>query len=202
MGGHPLDPVRGIQGANAHPHSRAGAGFRPGMAIPAHRPGCSAFERRGAGGAKRFGRHEPHAGLAAIAGFLDALALDVLKKCLLYLSVDLPEAEVVLVDGELAAGDGPAHRHGGRGRRRPHGTTRRRVWARNGLPSINARRLHSLTQDLIFGNEPELSSALASDEKGNREIWLEPSVVNKLRAIRGPGESYSDVILQLAKTAP
>jgi hypothetical protein len=77
---------------------------------------------------------------------------------------------------ELAAGDGPAHRHGGRGRRRPHGATRRRVWVRNGPPSINARRLHSLTQDLIFGNEPELSSAPASDEKGNREIWLEAGV--------------------------
>jgi hypothetical protein len=100
---------------------------------------------------------------------------------------------------ELAAGDGPAHRHGGRGRRRPHGATRRRVWVRNGPPSINARRLHSLTQDLIFGNEPELSSAPASDEKGNREIWLEPHILNKLRTIRGPGESYSNVILRLAK---
>jgi hypothetical protein len=73
------------------------------------------------------------------------------------------------------------------------------VWARNGPPSINARRFHSLTQDLIFGNEPELSSALASDEKGNREIWLEPHILNKLRTIRGPGESHSDVILRLAK---
>jgi hypothetical protein len=36
--------------------------------------------------------------LAAITSFLDALALYVLKKCLLYLSADLPEAEVVLVD--------------------------------------------------------------------------------------------------------
>jgi hypothetical protein len=60
---------------------------------------CAKFERGDAGGAKRFGRHEPYAALAAIAGFLDALVLDVLKKCLLYLSVDLPEAEVVLVDG-------------------------------------------------------------------------------------------------------
>lgn len=73
------------------------------------------------------------------------------------------------------------------------------MWARNGPPSINARRLHSLTQDLIFGNEPELSSAPASDEKGNREIWLEPHILNKLRTIRGPGESYSDVILRLAR---
>ena len=29
-------------------------------------------------------------------------------------------------------------------------------------------------------------------------IWLETTVVNRLRAMRGPGESYSDVILKLA----
>jgi hypothetical protein len=29
-------------------------------------------------------------------------------------------------------------------------------------------------------------------------IWLDPSVVDRLRAMRGPGESYSDVILRLA----
>jgi hypothetical protein len=28
-------------------------------------------------------------------------------------------------------------------------------------------------------------------------IWLEPSTVDRLRAMRGPGESYSDVILRL-----
>jgi hypothetical protein len=31
-----------------------------------------------------------------------------------------------------------------------------------------------------------------------RPFWLEPHVVNKLRHLRGPGESYSDVILRLA----
>jgi hypothetical protein len=30
-------------------------------------------------------------------------------------------------------------------------------------------------------------------------FWLEPHVVNKLRHLRGPKESYSDVILRLAK---
>jgi hypothetical protein len=33
--------------------------------------------------------------------------------------------------------------------------------------------------------------------KGEREIWLDESVGNKLRAARRPGESYSDVILRL-----
>ena len=32
-------------------------------------------------------------------------------------------------------------------------------------------------------------------------VASEPHVVNKLRAIRGPGESYSDVILRLAGDA-
>jgi hypothetical protein len=36
------------------------------------------------------------------------------------------------------------------------------------------------------------------NEKGERLIWLDPSVVDRLRAMRGPGESYSDVILRLA----
>ena len=34
---------------------------------------------------------------------------------------------------------------------------------------------------------------------GDYFIWLEPRVVDRLTAMRGPGESYSDVILRLAK---
>jgi hypothetical protein len=37
----------------------------------------------------------------------------------------------------------------------------------------------------------------ATDAHGNRLIWLAPEVVARLRAIRGPGESYSDVIMRL-----
>jgi hypothetical protein len=36
----------------------------------------------------------------------------------------------------------------------------------------------------------------ATNEKGERLIWLDSSVVDRLRALRGPGESYSDVILR------
>jgi hypothetical protein len=36
-------------------------------------------------------------------------------------------------------------------------------------------------------------------EKGERLIWLDPGVVDRLRSLRGPSESYSDVILRLAK---
>ena len=37
-----------------------------------------------------------------------------------------------------------------------------------------------------------------TNEKGERLIWLDRAVVDRLRALRGPGESYSDVILRLA----
>jgi hypothetical protein len=30
-------------------------------------------------------------------------------------------------------------------------------------------------------------------------IWLDPRYVDRLRAMRGPGESYSDVILRVAR---
>jgi hypothetical protein len=33
---------------------------------------------------------------------------------------------------------------------------------------------------------------------GDYFIWLDPRFVDRLRAMRGPGESYSDVILRLA----
>jgi hypothetical protein len=34
--------------------------------------------------------------------------------------------------------------------------------------------------------------------RGERYVWLEPRVVDRLRYLRGPGESYSQVILRLA----
>jgi hypothetical protein len=42
------------------------------------------------------------------------------------------------------------------------------------------------------GVEPEF------DAKGWRLVWLEEPVVDRLAALRGPGEDYSDVILRLA----
>jgi len=37
-----------------------------------------------------------------------------------------------------------------------------------------------------------------ADANGERLIWLPAAVVDRLKAMRGPGESYSDVILRLA----
>jgi hypothetical protein len=38
----------------------------------------------------------------------------------------------------------------------------------------------------------------ASNEKGEPLIWLPPDALAKLKALRGPGETFSDVILALA----
>jgi hypothetical protein len=39
----------------------------------------------------------------------------------------------------------------------------------------------------------------ATNERGGRLIWLDHAVVARLRAMRGPGESYSDVILRMVE---
>jgi hypothetical protein len=36
-----------------------------------------------------------------------------------------------------------------------------------------------------------------TNERGEKLIWLDHGVVARLRAMRGPGESYSDAILRL-----
>jgi hypothetical protein len=36
------------------------------------------------------------------------------------------------------------------------------------------------------------------NEKSERLVWLDRAVVDRLRALRGPGESHSDVILRVA----
>lgn len=39
-------------------------------------------------------------------------------------------------------------------------------------------------------------------QNGDIYIWLDPGVATKLKALRGPGQSYSDVILRLAANRP
>jgi hypothetical protein len=38
-----------------------------------------------------------------------------------------------------------------------------------------------------------------TDQHGNRLVWLDRAIVDRLRAMRGPSGRYSDVILRLAK---
>ena len=47
---------------------------------------------------------------------------------------------------------------------------------------------------------PEGSDSLPAqpDDQGGVRLWLDSEYVNRLGRMRGPGESYSDVILRLA----
>jgi hypothetical protein len=61
--------------------------------------------------------------------------------------------------------------------------------------AISAAAFDALAATLPLGSvavEPKVN------ERGEREISLEPHIVDKLRFLRGPGESYGDVILRLA----
>jgi hypothetical protein len=48
---------------------------------------------------------------------------------------------------------------------------------------------------MLFGS---VNYEAKTNAKGERLIWLDVRVVDRLTALRGPGESYSDVILRLA----
>ena len=37
-----------------------------------------------------------------------------------------------------------------------------------------------------------------TNERGEKLIWLDRAVIDRLRSLRGPGESFSDVIVRLA----
>jgi hypothetical protein len=64
--------------------------------------------------------------------------------------------------------------------------------------AISAAPFDSIAATLPLGT---VSFERKPDANGERLIWLAPAVINKLRYLRGPGESYSDVILRLAETA-
>ena len=46
-----------------------------------------------------------------------------------------------------------------------------------------------------------LGTVAYETEGGDRHIWLDPLVLNRFRALGGPGESYSDIILRIAANA-
>jgi hypothetical protein len=58
--------------------------------------------------------------------------------------------------------------------------------------AITQAAFKAIAKTLLFGYENKVN------EKGERLIWLDPGVVDRLLSLRGPGESYSDVILRLA----
>jgi hypothetical protein len=61
--------------------------------------------------------------------------------------------------------------------------------------AITAEAFAAIERTLPFGTVAVEREASA---KGEREIWLEPHILAKLKALRGPGESSRDVILRLA----
>ena len=56
--------------------------------------------------------------------------------------------------------------------------------------------------DAICATLPLGSVAVEAEanERGERYVWLEAAMVDRLGAMRGPGESYSDVIMRIAAT--
>ena len=62
---------------------------------------------------------------------------------------------------------------------------------------LNMQRL-TMVATLPIGS---VGNKNATDDRGERYVWLEPYLVDRLDQMRGPGESYSDVILWLAKAS-
>jgi hypothetical protein len=72
--------------------------------------------------------------------------------------------------------------------------------ARHYMPAMIRIAITPAAFDAIAATLPVGSVAFEPDtgDKGERHIWLVPEIVNKLRHLCGPGESYSDVILKVA----
>ena len=60
--------------------------------------------------------------------------------------------------------------------------------------SITSAAFEAIAQTLPLGS---VGYENKTNERCERLIWLEPHVVGRLRAMRGSGESYSDVILRI-----
>jgi hypothetical protein len=61
--------------------------------------------------------------------------------------------------------------------------------------AISEAAFEAIAKTLALGS---VSFENATNDNGERIVWLEPRVVYRLRFLRGPGESYSGVILRLA----
>jgi hypothetical protein len=61
--------------------------------------------------------------------------------------------------------------------------------------AISQAAFEAIARTLPFGS---VSFENRTNENGDRLIWLEPRVVDRLMALRGRGQSFSDVILRLA----
>jgi hypothetical protein len=62
--------------------------------------------------------------------------------------------------------------------------------------AISPAAFDAIAATLALGS---VGCEFATNEKGERLVWLDRTVADRLRHLRGPGESYSDVILRVAK---
>jgi hypothetical protein len=68
---------------------------------------------------------------------------------------------------------------------------------RNHAPlAITQAAFEAIASTLPLGS---VSYENEANERGERLVWLDHAVLTRLRAMRGPGESYSDVILRAAE---
>ena len=65
--------------------------------------------------------------------------------------------------------------------------------------AISQAAFEAIAKTLPLGN---VGYENATNEKSERLVWLDRAVVDRLKATRGPNESYSDVILRLAEVDP
>jgi hypothetical protein len=62
--------------------------------------------------------------------------------------------------------------------------------------AISQAAFDAIARTMPFGS---VNFEAGVDDKGERYIWLPRAVVDRLSALRGPGDSFSDVILALAR---
>jgi hypothetical protein len=61
--------------------------------------------------------------------------------------------------------------------------------------AITAAAYEAICPTLPLGS---VAVEAAANERGERLIWLEAAMADRLGAMRGPGESYSDIIMRIA----
>ena len=64
--------------------------------------------------------------------------------------------------------------------------------------AITQAAFDAIARTMPFGS---VNFEAGVDANGERYIWLPRAVVDRLRSLRGAGESFSDVILRLAADA-
>ena len=65
--------------------------------------------------------------------------------------------------------------------------------------SVTPAAFDAIAATLALGSLGSLGFEATPNESGERQIWIVARVADRLAAMRGPGESYSDVILRLVK---